>query len=508
LIVFPTFKPCLLTNFLHKDDEWSCRFCTFSNNAGIVECMGCETPRKAISPNLNSSTSRPNSSTLSSGRLTIVIDEDDELINNVPEKSPTMPKNDSKDMSADLGFSDALKGAVVQCAACGCEFALEDLESLREHAALHISGSSNSFSVSSTPSTSVSSSSNSNDSISMNGINMKHFTTAYEYQYARSFCRAFKNVKTASQMQEHLDALSRELMIAADLETSDLNVIGALKEHYKNFPKIPRDFILATKVSHFYSGHGDRGWGCGYRNIQMMCSSLSELPHFKKSMFGGIGYIPTIPVLQQCLEAAWAAGFDPGAKERLHGVFGGNKWIGTYDAVSMLRYFGIHMELQTFTAKRRPGAASSSSSSSSNGNTSNIVSLSTFKYHRFQPAIYVPHTEMFKWVWNYFESCRARKDTVIAPLYLQHDGHSRTIIGAEKLNNRISLLLFDPSFPPRDICHQLLTNQSIPDVLRKTLSEFRHENYQIAFVKDSSAPIPQNRIAQFKNIKQQPGITS
>lgn len=33
----------------------------------------------------------------------------------------------------------------------------------------------------------------------------------------------------------------------------------------------------------------------------------------------------------------------------------------------------------------------------------------------------------------------------IPPLYLQHDGHSRTIVGVEKRGNQINLLLFDPS---------------------------------------------------------------
>jgi len=330
-------------------------------------------------------------------------------------------------------------------------------------------------------------------------------------------------------------------MIAPDTETSDTQVIAVLHEHYQKFPKISRNFALATKVTHTSSGHGDRGWGCGYRNIQMMCSSLSEAPHFKRTLFGGIGYIPSIPVLQQCLEAAWADGYDPDTNHKFRGVFGGNRWIGTYDAVSMLRYFGVRMELQTFHAARRGdrnsavgvagsktskssshgvhvidgrGASSSSSPSSSSSSFPGLVSrvvstvASTFKYMRFQPAMFVPHVEMFKWVWNYFETRVTRGDAVIPPLYLQHDGHSRTIVGAENVNGRIALIIFDPSFPPKDVCQQLLSQASVPDVLRKTLSEFRHENYQIAYVKDASSPVPQENRTQFKTVKQGASIVS
>lgn len=56
-------------------------------------------------------------------------------------------------------------------------------------------------------------------------------------------------------------------------------------------------------------GYGAR-WSCGYRNIQMICSSLFQVPDYRKVLFNGDGKMPTISELQKYIEDAWAAGFD------------------------------------------------------------------------------------------------------------------------------------------------------------------------------------------------------
>jgi hypothetical protein len=53
--------------------------------------------------------------------------------------------------------------------------------------------------------------------------------------------------------------------------------------------------------------------------------------------------------LQAWLEAAWAAGFDPGGAA----MFGGSvqcsrKWVGTTEAAALLRYFGCRAQLVEF----------------------------------------------------------------------------------------------------------------------------------------------------------------
>ena len=52
----------------------------------------------------------------------------------------------------------------------------------------------------------------------------------------------------------------------------------------------------------------DRGWGCGYRNIQMLSSSLLRINLFKGKLFEGLGKVPDICSIQHFIEQAWAKG--------------------------------------------------------------------------------------------------------------------------------------------------------------------------------------------------------
>ena len=55
------------------------------------------------------------------------------------------------------------------------------------------------------------------------------------------------------------------------------------------------------------------------------------------------------------------------------------------------------------------------------------------------------HPRLFDWVVTYFRTARA----CTPPLYLQHQGHSRTIVGAEVMaGGGARLLLLDPSHSP------------------------------------------------------------
>lgn len=450
-----------------------------------MECAACETPREAKTAN-SASLSNPG---------VIVIDDDD-----------------------DSGFSDTLKGSTVQCDICGCEFPSRNEDALNEHTALHLAEQTDLIAIDT----------NTNSSSATKNATYGTLKTAYEQQYARSFEKAMKSSLSPAQIAEHLKSMSKNLMTMPDIESSVNGLMEALAEHYRRHPNFKRDVILATSVTHYASGFGDLGWGCGYRNIQMMSSVLAEYPHYKKNLFGP--HIPSVPVLQQCLDAAWAAGFDPGSKDKRFGVFGGNKWIGTYDAVSLLRSFRVPLELVSFGADLRAKYSGNNASTSKgdpendeeeasdnrrNTNGSNIVSISSIitrpavTFRRFQPSLYVPHVKMFEWVWKYFETCRRRKDKIILPLYLQHDGHSRTIVGAENMNGKIALLTFDPSFDQGDHIHALKTTSSkIPEDLRKTLSEFRHRNYQIAYVADPTFVIPLDLMNEYKKIRQPPMIIS
>lgn len=59
-------------------------------------------------------------------------------------------------------------------------------------------------------------------------------------------------------------------------ESSILGIIEALHRYYQNIATDVRCVWLSTVVDHFHSSFGDKGWGCGYRNFQMLLSSLLQ----------------------------------------------------------------------------------------------------------------------------------------------------------------------------------------------------------------------------------------
>eukprot|EP00882_Tetradesmus_deserticola_P032078 GHRQ01036300.1.p1 GENE.GHRQ01036300.1~~GHRQ01036300.1.p1 ORF type:complete len:107 (+),score=38.22 GHRQ01036300.1:190-510(+) len=69
----------------------------------------------------------------------------------------------------------------------------------------------------------------------------------------------------------------------------------------------------------------------------------------RQALCGGRGFVPDVASLQAWLEAAWAAGFDPGGAA----MFGGSvqcsrRWVGTTEVAALLRSFGCRAQLVEF----------------------------------------------------------------------------------------------------------------------------------------------------------------
>ncbi|XP_021639872.2 uncharacterized protein LOC110635007 isoform X2 [Hevea brasiliensis] len=255
--------------------------------------------------------------------------------------------------------------------------------------------------------------------------------------------------------------------------------------------------FLAGYVDHFQSMFSeDVGWGCGWRNIQMLSSHLLSLREdARQLLFGGFGFVPDIPYLQRWLEIAWERGFDTfGAQHFNHSVYGSKKWIGATECAALFRSFGFRARIVDFGPKEVeslflsvPGAhmgsqvvrtkarvygpmdrylvdrnsdvsqpdftayANCRSSSSHLAEVSNQTMTSNFSSNN------EGHQVLLDWVWNYFSqgSSTTHADrchvtvTDRTPLYFQHDGHSRTIVGIEVRHQKngklqFSLLILDP----------------------------------------------------------------
>ncbi|KAJ8656605.1 hypothetical protein O0I10_007682 [Lichtheimia ornata] len=181
-------------------------------------------------------------------------------------------------------------------------------------------------------------------------------------------------------------------------------------------------YLCSPYTDHIATGFVDLGWGCGYRNCQMLMTFLQRQQEHGDSL---VREVADISGLQLLLERAWSEGFDKqGAKQLNHRVYKTRKWIGTTEVYCMLVYLGIRCTILDF---HRPSGPNNS------------------------------HDSMFDWIQSYFQSGVLDKDpntynkkgivhiTDRPPLYLQHSGHSRTVIGIEILKDgKRNLIMFDP----------------------------------------------------------------
>ncbi|CAO3691327.1 unnamed protein product [Umbelopsis ramanniana] len=207
-------------------------------------------------------------------------------------------------------------------------------------------------------------------------------------------------------------------------------------------------YLCSPDTDHVATGLLDLGWGCGYRNCQMLMTYLSKQQEQNVPILDGV---VNIKGLQLLLEKAWKEGFDPaGAAQLEHRVYKTHKWIGTTEVYTMLAYLGIRCTILDFD---RPTGTNNS------------------------------HDAMFDWIQSYFEegssgegklaeadarqqpagkhSGRVVHITNRPPIYLQHSGHSRTVIGIEILSDgRRNLVMFDPG---RRMARSYKKNVSVPE---------------------------------------------
>eukprot|EP00188_Purpureofilum_apyrenoidigerum_P001143 Plantae.Rhodophyta-Purpureofilum_apyrenoidigerum.ctg15996.p1 GENE.Plantae.Rhodophyta-Purpureofilum_apyrenoidigerum.ctg15996~~Plantae.Rhodophyta-Purpureofilum_apyrenoidigerum.ctg15996.p1 ORF type:complete len:357 (+),score=64.04 Plantae.Rhodophyta-Purpureofilum_apyrenoidigerum.ctg15996:85-1155(+) len=192
---------------------------------------------------------------------------------------------------------------------------------------------------------------------------------------------------------------------------------------------------ISSTMDYFGSNVWGHGWDCGYKNLQMMFSSLLQnsrlAAHLRKY---DIKEVPSLPELQGRIEGAWRLGFDLEGKAELGGtLLDETKWIGSSEVAALLRSLRIRAEVVEF------------SSSADNINAG--------------------RDQLFTWVENYYtdlcnpkksrnlfnplkcQVCGGRKGKIfIPPLFLQDPQHSRTVIGADIYrHDQTRILVMDPN---------------------------------------------------------------
>ncbi|KAJ2790353.1 hypothetical protein GGI18_001855 [Coemansia linderi] len=222
-------------------------------------------------------------------------------------------------------------------------------------------------------------------------------------------------------------------------------------------PQSPSAILCNPSTLLFNTTLSDRGWGCGYRNCQMLISSLMQEAPVSRMPTKAV---PQVRQLQEMLELSWRDGYDrDGADQLDHRAMGTRKWIGTTEIYCILAHLGVRSHIVDFHC-----------ASAADGS----------------------HPALFSWVVEYFTSNKdGERFANRHPLYLQHQGHSRTVVGVD-LSNDVCLLVFDPDVdvtPGRE----KLSRFRLP--LARTR---RSKQYQILYVEDDcfSQPIPKQISSQ------------
>ncbi|XP_053127969.1 zinc finger-containing ubiquitin peptidase 1 isoform X2 [Hemicordylus capensis] len=242
-----------------------------------------------------------------------------------------------------------------------------------------------------------------------------------------------------------------------DGKTKTSGITEALCHYYQNECKDIKHVWLSMGVDHFHCSLGDKGWGCGYRNFQMLLSSLMRNSAYKDCLKDNSS-IPCIPKIQSLIEDAWREGFDPQGASHFNSKLQGTKaWIGACEIYSLLTSFRLKCQIIDFHQSTGPSGT---------------------------------HPRLFEWVLNYYssdkEGCAKVVCTSKPPIYLQHQGHSRTIIGIEERKNRtLCLLIFDPGCPSQEMQKLLkgIDGNSLR-LLRRFVGSLKHKQYQLVSTDD------------------------
>jgi Peptidase family C78 len=245
-------------------------------------------------------------------------------------------------------------------------------------------------------------------------------------------------------------------------------------------------------------------WSCGFRNLQMMLSSmLPTLPkshsYFQRqndSREEGYCSIPSLRQLQELMEMSWAAGYDRSGAEHFHyKMVGLSKWIGAVEVSNLLTFSGIENTVIEFILchesrsllsqfcslyfsrvhqKHLPSCCHWDCSKTTGFQNSQVLAQQLLLMDYEYPELNLIHAETIS-------SCGCP----LLPLYLQWNGHSVTVVGIETTDKGDSkhagevknLLVLDPGVAGSILKKSLLKRDSKP--LRLPISKLIGKDCQI-----------------------------
>ncbi|XP_034274562.1 zinc finger-containing ubiquitin peptidase 1 isoform X1 [Pantherophis guttatus] len=265
----------------------------------------------------------------------------------------------------------------------------------------------------------------------------------------------FGRMQPSEYHRRKADMLESLALGVDDGKTKTSGITEALCQYYQNECKDIKHVWLSTGVDHFHCSFGDKGWGCGYRNFQILFSSLLRNNSYKDCL-KDISPVPCIPKIQTQIEDAWKEGFDPQGASHFNSRLQGTKaWIGACEIYTLLTFLKLKCQIIDF---HQPTGSSGT------------------------------HPRLFEWVLNYYSSGKDSNGKVMStskpPIYLQHQGHSRTIVGIEERKNKsLCLLIFDPGCPSEEMQKLLkgIDGNNLK-LFRRLPGGLKHKQYQIVSV--------------------------
>ncbi|KAL9102938.1 MAG: hypothetical protein Q9163_001964 [Psora crenata] len=196
--------------------------------------------------------------------------------------------------------------------------------------------------------------------------------------------------------------LSRIVSVANETQ----GIVPVLAQLCTQDNRISRAYLCHPDVTNVVKMPKEGGF-CGYRNIQMMISCIQAAQLAGHEHFGR--GIPSILRLQEMIEHAWDMGINPIGRAETGGIRGTRKYIGTPEADQSHVYDGLLEAVEEYFLQSSPDLSR--------------------------------------------KVCR----TSLPPVYLQHRGHSLTIVGFERRKSgTCNLLVLDPMFKPSPGINRLL----------------------------------------------------
>ena len=172
--------------------------------------------------------------------------------------------------------------------------------------------------------------------------------------------------------------------------------------------------------------------------------------------------MPSVSKIQELIEIAWSHGFDVEGKAQLGGKLKNTaKWIGASDVCALFSWLHIRTELVDIS--KRPHTPT----------TTNSIGSTLYEYVR-----------------KYFEEEQAAGNKHVHPIYLQHDGHSRTIVGVEYGKTAANLLIYDPGTKRTQIDKMRQSDVAfkVMSLFRRSVNVFnKNKDYQLLVIRGTYA---------------------